>query len=223
MSKNTAIRIAQNDLARCITSYGLSAGRHHFVDLWARDSLFATFGATAIGDYDTTKKTIETFLTYQRPDGLVPYRILRAASTIGKYLGRPRYLDRPAANFHSHQSGGLVPNGGLMTVIAVAEYVRRSGDRRFFQTHRIQLVKAVQWYESRFGDDLISEWFLCEWADAVLKVGKTLYTNILYWGTLGDIGEKSKQRVIGQKIHDAFWNGRYFADWIDWKRQDYFA
>ena len=108
---------ARHALQQCSTSQGIIAGTHHFVDLWARDSLFATFGS----DASSAKTTIGTFLKFQRNDG------------------------------------------------------------------------------------------------------KTLYTNILYWRALGDLGEKLKQQVIGQKIRDTFWNGRYFSDWTDWKRQDYFA
>ncbi|MBI5619870.1 hypothetical protein HY950_02825, partial [Candidatus Gottesmanbacteria bacterium] len=65
--------IARAALKRCASPVGISAGAHHFVDLWARDSLFATFGAPV----DIAETTIETFLKYQRSDGLVPYRIFR--------------------------------------------------------------------------------------------------------------------------------------------------
>ena len=232
-----AQKIAYEALRACETPLGLTTGVHHFVDLWARDSLFATFGATAIGDYDTTKKTIETFLKYQRSDGLVPYRIQRAATSVWKYLGKPRYLPTPIANFRSHQSGGLVLDGGLMTIIATSEYVQRNHDKKFVKANFGKLTYAIDWYFERFGCNLISEWFLCEWADATLKVGKTLYTNVLYAKAVSGMSELAKllghqeyagryrdlAKKIQQQIQTEFWNGRYFADWIDWKRQDYFA
>lgn len=181
--------IAQSSIIACTTNNGLIGGLHHFVDLWARDSLFASFGAP----HSVAKRTIETFLKYQRRDGLIPYRIFRRRVLL--------------PNFRSVQSGGVVPDGGLMTIVAA---------QRFGKTYAHKLNRAREWYRKKFGDDLISEWFQCEWADAVLKVGKTLYTNILYWKATGD-------EAIKNKIVDVFWNGRYFADWVDWRRRDYFA
>ena len=201
-----AQRIAENSLRACETFDGIIAGTHHFVDLWARDSLFATFGSATT----TAKRTIETFLQHQKDDGCIPYRIFRRGRII-------------VSNFRSIQSGGLVPDGGLMTVIASAEYERRSRDTGFMKVHKAQLKKAMGWYEKRFGDNLIREWFQCEWADAVLKVGNTLYTNILYWRALGDIGDRVLQEKIGRKLNEKLWNGTYFSDWFDWGRQDYFA
>lgn len=200
--------ICVRDVNACSSELGIIAGRHHFVDLWARDSLFATFGAYA----KVSKKTIETFLRYQRADGFIPYRILRSPTTIGKYFGKPRYYQTPRADFWSHQSGGLVLDGGLMTIIAAHQL----NDKYFLQKHKNALRRIEAWYEKKFGDELLWEWFLCEWADAVLKVGKTLYTNILYWKATG-------KKTIAEKIVHEFWNGRFFADWIDYKRQDYFA
>ena len=126
---------ARQDLKQCITSQGIIAGTHHFVDLWARDSLFATFGSDAL----PAKTTIETFLRFQRDDGLIPYRVMRSKTTIAKYFGKPTLLDEPVAQYRSRQSGGLVLDGGLMTVIAAYEYARRSGRSKFLQIHQTQL------------------------------------------------------------------------------------
>lgn len=198
-----AKQIATDALRACRTGVGFTAGAHHFVDLWARDSLFATFGAN-LAD---SKKTLDTFFQYQRPDGLIPYRILLSPTTIGKYFGKPRYFRTPKPDFRSHQSGGLVLDGGLMTVIAA---------RRFGSTYEKQIHHVLLWYKKGFGDGLLREWFLCEWADAVMKIGKTLYTNVLYW-------KATEDKNIAKKVHESFWNGTYFADWVDYKRQDYFA
>jgi hypothetical protein len=95
----------------------------------------------------------------------------------------------------------------------------------------------MDWYDVRFPRELISEWFLCEWADAVLKIGKTLYTNVLYAASLSDMatlahmigdtkrrdGYRQKARHIKELLQKEFWNGSFFADWVDWHRQDYFA
>ncbi|HLD25117.1 MAG TPA: hypothetical protein VJB96_04345 [Patescibacteria group bacterium] len=183
----TVIALAKRALTACSTRDGFIAGTHHFVDLWARDSLFAAWATS-------DPVTVNTFFRFQRSDGAIPYRIFRRHGHVWP-------------NFHSVQSGGFVPDGGLMAVIAATRFGKR------FQ-HDID--KALIYYKHRFEDQLISEWFQCEWADAVLKVGKTLYTNVLYWKATGD-------STIKKKINETFWNGEFFADWVDYKRQDYFA
>ncbi len=215
----TPHQTAYDALNACASPDGFVAGAHHFVDLWARDSLFATLGANVVGMSRISEKTIETFLHFQRADGLVPFLIRRSKLTIGKYFGHPTYLTSPKAQFRSSQSGGIVPDGGLMTVIAA----HALGDRKFFQKHERQLQQAIAWYERRFGDSLISEWFQCEWADAIMKRGNTLYTNVLYWKALGDIGDTEKQNWIGSCIQRELWNGEYFSDWKSVFRHDYFT
>ncbi len=227
----------QSELRACMTESGFAAGNHHFVDLWARDSLFATLGANVSGMTAESKKTIETFLRYQREDGLIPYLILRSRHTIGKYFNAHSFYKEPVAHFRSHMSFGIVPDGGLMTVIAAADYAKVTRDYRFLTKQYDRLHKALSWYESRFGSGLIREWFQCEWADALLKAGNTLYTNVLYYKALTDmvwIAGKAKKTadqqqflnraaLIRKHINDTLWTGSYFADWHDYKRQNYFA
>lgn len=145
--------------------------------------------------------------------------------------------DEPIPNFRSHQSGGMVMDGGLLMVIAFCEYMKHTDDMPFLRMHYPSLIRAMQWYTRRFDQNLISEWFLCEWADAVLKVGKTLYTNVLYVKALQDMSQLAgimKQmkdrhyflhysRNIQKSFVHTFWNGTYLSDWYDYKRQDYFA
>lgn len=228
-----AIHLCTRDLTACESTEGIIAGQHHFVDLWARDSLFASFGASA----NVAKKTIETFLTYQREDGLIPYLILRSRHNIGKYFGKHTYFNTPVPQFRSHLTFGTVPDGGILAIIAVRKYIESTGDISFLKKNYKILLKAFLWYEKKFGDGLIKEWFSCEWADALLKSGKTLYTNVLYFKAAKDlawlasvvkipkdVSQYAKIAVrIGEQIHQQFWTGSYFADWKDWKRQDYFA
>lgn len=229
--------IATTALKVCATPLGFTAGRHHFVDLWARDSLFASLGANSSGQYLLAKKTIESFLTYQRSDGLIPYRIQRSPTSLAKYRGRPSYFSVPRANFRSRQSGGIVPDGGVMAVIAAAAYQQSHYDASALAGWYPKLVAAMDWYDGRFQGALVREWFLCEWTDAVLKAGKVLYTNVLYWKALGDMAQlatkarhassatlfRARQTRIGELLQQTFWNGAFFSDWVDWKRQDYFA
>ena len=132
---------------------------------------------------------------------------------------------------------GIVPDGGLMTVIASAEYVSRSKDYAWVRSAYASLVRSMRWYHGHFGNGLVSEWFQCEWADGVLKSGHTLYTNILYLKALKDMqvlsnimGDTTSKTMFTNRykevyatFHQKFFTGLYFADWVDWKRQDYFA
>ena len=233
----TAKQLAIQALLTCDTSLGFAAGTHHFVDLWARDSLFATFGANVSGMSRRSKMTISSFLTHQRSDGLIPYLVLRSRMTIGKYFHKHSYYKTPVPHFRSNQSGGIVMDGGLMAIIATRAYVDSSGDTRFLKENYTKLEHALVWYWKKFHTGMIREWFLCEWADAVLKIGNTLYTNVLYWKALGDMSWMAKKlkkkaesdmyRVWQGKIYilvqQKFWNGVFFADWIDYARHDYIA
>lgn len=237
MKHSKAYVVAQQALHSCTVPEGIIAGTHHFVDLWARDALFATFGANVSGQQEASAQTIETFLRFQRSDGLVPYRILRSPTSWNKYRGRPTYFAAPRPNYRSHQSGGLVPDGGLLAVIAAREYGQQTGDKTRLGAWYEQLSRAMAWYTKRGEGTLVGEWVQCEWADSILKAGHVLYTNVLYWKALGDMAwisgetnnrnEKKKfllmQARIGEAINKTFWNGTYFADWVDWRRQDYFS
>lgn len=230
--------IALHSLHVCVTSDGIIAGVHHFSDLWARDSLFATFGANVSGLSKESKKTLSTFLSYQRRDGLIPFLVRRDRLTLAKYFGRHSLLPSPRPQFRSSQSFGLVPDGGLMAVIATKQYVESSNEDAFLNNNYSSLIHAMRWYPHKFGKELIREWFQCEWADAILKSGSTLYTNILYWKALTDMASLAKRvnnwadikyfsslsNLIGTSIRQTLWNGSFFADWKDlFTRQNYFA
>lgn len=231
-----ARKLAMDALHKCTAEGGFVAGEHHFVDYWARDVLFATLGATGDGFDEITKKTIDTFISFQRKDGLIPYRVMRSKTNWAKYRGRPSYLSTPIPNFRTPQSGGLVPDGGLLTVIAAYQYFQNTKDIKTLRRWYPYLENAMRWYFQR-NKNLIFEWFLCEWADAVLKIGNTLYTNILYWKALNDMSDisnvlkkdkksenfKARKKQILEAINKKLWNGTYFADWRDYKRQDYFS
>lgn len=235
--RDYAQKIARTALKRLRTPDGFVAGAHHFVDLWARDSLFATFGANVSGLSAASRATIESFLHRKRRDGLAPFLIRKSKLTVGKYFGHPEYLTHPRRQFRSSQSGGIVPDGGLMAIIAMRDYIGRAKDISVLKKEYTALKQAIDWYERKFRGNLIFEWFQCEWADAVLKTGSTLYTNVLYWKALGDMAHLARQhhqvadartyadrqKRIGLLLRQQFWNGTFFADWRRFIRHDYFA
>ena len=232
-----ARKIASQEIRSCITRQGILAGAHHFVDFWARDSLFAVFGANRIGLGEASRNTINTFLSYKLWDGRIPFLIRRSRLTPGKYFGHNSYHETPVPQFRSSQSGGFVPDGGLMTIIAARDYLERCGKKTLAREWYPYLKSAISWYIGTFGNGLIREWFQCEWADAVMKRGSTLYTNILYWKALQDMAwisgaarnakdastYRSYRDTIAGLVRKELWNGTYFADWKSLFRHDYFA
>jgi hypothetical protein len=62
-----------------------------------------------------------------------------------------------------------------------------------------------------------------------------LYSNVIYWKSLKRLGDylkkinddragwfDTKQKSVAKSIRKRLWNGKFFADWYDYKRQDYF-
>lgn len=232
---DAASDVAGESLRQCFTDDGIICGRHHFVDLWARDGLFAALGALAAGETEAAKNTIVSFIRFQRRDGLIPYRIFRSRNTLAKYSGKPAYLPVPRPNFRSYQSGSIVPDGGVLTVIAADAYYRKTKDTQFISRYYPALVRAVNWYRLQF-QDLIREGYCCEWNDAVWKQGNTLYTNVLYVAALDTMARLANRlhddtrtglydrhaKNLRHAVRQKFWNGRYFSDWVDHRRHDYF-
>jgi len=124
-----------------------------------------------------------------------------------------------------------------MTAIAASTYIASTHNHTLAHIWYPRLVKAIDWYDTRTRDGLIGEWFLSEWADAVMKVGQTLYTNSLYYAALDamvslarfsrdtqNVTRYSARRdAVSQAIHHTLWNGRYFSDWHDYARHEYLS
>ena len=150
-----------------------------------------------------------------------------------KVLRTTPYYKMPVAHFRSHMSFGVVPTAGA-TIIAAYAYAKQQATTRLKTLQETRGCIFLVWHVSR---GLVKEWFQCEWADALLKSGKTLYTNVLYFRAAQDLSHIAKRinkprdaarfavraGEIKKMINDELWTGTFFADWKDWKRQDYFA
>ena len=67
--------IALSSLRSCYSQEGIFAGLHQFSDYWARDSLFSSWGALAIGDSGIVRKNLSLLLRNQRANGQIPLRV----------------------------------------------------------------------------------------------------------------------------------------------------
>lgn len=236
--------IALSSLRSCYSEQGIFAGKHQFSDYWARDGLFASLGAIAIGDLDVAKKEIELMLRFQSAQGQIPLRV--GQYFIGlKMLGisntkelRPRY-DQDKYGSHPLDQNSLL-------IISFGEYLRKTKDTGFLKKNYDRLKKAIAWSLSndRDNDSLLEEGAYAGWTDSLRKKGKVLYTNILHCHALKTMSELSKKAgkeedskrymALYQKtksgLNRLFWNGRYYSDWISLgrgsqksRRHDYFS
>ena len=222
-----SIDIATKELRDCYLDNGIIAGTHHFTDYWARDAYFAAFGSLSIGDNFIVKKTLANFYSYQRSDGLIPYRIMRGPANLKKYLGKPSFYSKPRPTYKLRGFGTEVLDGTTMTILFSALLELRE--------HQDNIQLALKYLETREKDGLLYDGMMAEWNDTALKFGNLLYSNIIYWymydrlvswvKTFDEDWSKRleiKKTKIAQALRDKLWTGNYFADWHDYKRQDYF-
>lgn len=239
-----ALEIAARDLRSCYGKNGIYAGARQFRDYWSWDSFFASLGALELGDYKIVKKNLRLFLSHQRTDGLIPFRI-GAYDYIKKYVlnilfkkkihfpQKARYIDE------RHVSHPLTSNSTL--VIAVRACYEKTRDKRFIKKNFIKIKKALDWVnlQDKNKDLLVEERYFANWLDNVKKAGTILFTNVCHYKAIFDFSELCRDldkidlykkygnlaQKIKEKINKVFWNGRYYSDWIDTKgkKRNYFA
>ncbi len=226
-SFDLAIKHASTSLRACYTDQGIVAGPHHFTDCWARDSFFASLGALELGDQEVVAKMVQLFFTYQRDDGMLPYRIMRGPVTLGKYLGKPKFYKQPKATFRLRDLGQEILDGTTLALLFAAKIQQKN--------LLPQIKKALNYLSKKEKHGLLWDGPMAEWNDAVWKFGNLLYSNVIYWKMYQELSVfvaeidlpwskqlSEKARAIAQAMRQRLWNGQYFADWHDWKRRDHF-
>jgi glycogen debranching enzyme len=189
---------------------GIYAGSSHFHDYWCRDSMFASFGALAIGDLDIVGTALSHFLDNLRSDGHAPMRI----GTKNQVL---RYLGLPTTHgvHHCQDKGDNVTFDSNSLLLIVAEkYEELSGKK----LDRDKISNAAAWLDAEDRDGLLYEGKYASWDDSLKLTGARLYTNVCYYRSLiatskllgenkyADRAEGTKAKIL------SWWNGSYFAD-----------
>jgi glycogen debranching enzyme len=228
-----ALNIASAELRSCYTKEGIIAGKHHFTDYWARDGYFASLGSLAIGDKSVVINMVNLFYKFQRKDGLIPYRIMRGPVTLGKYLGHPKYFDKPKPTYHLRGIGKEVLDGTTLTLLLTGILGSRAWKDAKICLPKVKI--ALEYLASREKHNLLWDGVMAEWNDTALKFGNLLYSNVIYWYMMDHLSIwikdfdrvwgaqlDLKKDLIAKAIKERLWNGKYFADWYDYKRQDYF-
>lgn len=228
-----ALGIAKTELRKCYTNDGIIAGTHHFTDHWARDGYFACFGAISIGDIEIVKKQIELFYKFQRSDGLIPYRIMRGPVDVKKYLGKPKFYKNLKPTYRLRGVGCEVLDGTILTILFTAILAKKNLED--FKIDKQKIIKSLNYLIRREKHGLLYDGVMAEWNDTALKYGNLLYSNIIYWYMYKNLSEwaersdinwynelSAKTDEVASNIRKRLWNGSFFADWHDYKRQDYF-
>ncbi len=216
-----AFDIARRDFRSCITEHGILAGRHHLNFYKARNAMFASLGANSMGEFTASWKSIELFLSMQRDDGLIPHRITSKL--------KPHY----------HHLVTEPLDGNALVIIALRDYLDKANDLQFIEKNFKSAKKAIEWLRGHDTDRdlLLEEPFFAGWQETILKSGKVLYSNCLYFKALKDfavlanaVGEEKVSeeyerlaRRVSEQINSKFWQGNYYCDWIGAIKHDSFS
>jgi glycogen debranching enzyme len=224
--QDQAIKIVTDSLRACYVANGIIAGPHHFTDYWARDGFFAAFGSLAIGDQEIVEEMLSLFFSHQREDGLIPYRIMRGPLSLSKYWGRPKFYPSPKPTYKLRGVGQPILDGTTLSLLFAALLKK--------EAYLPQIQLALSYLESKEKHGLLWDGPMGEWNDAVWKWGNLLYSNVIYWYMYDRLANwiktidpafsstlASKATQIATSLRSRLWNGEYFADWHDYRRQDY--
>jgi len=233
---DNAFEIVRNELRLCYDEFGIVAGKHHYNDYWTRDAGFGMLGALVIGDFGIVRTHLNLLISGQKKDGLIPFLILQQLPILnffGISIKTPIRINK----YRSHKVLFIsdVVDSNAYFVIAFAEYLRKTKDVNFGGSSWEKLEKAVAWYFKRLDkkDLLLSEGPIAGWNDGIYKTGKVFISNVLVYKTFTDFDEISKilgkqnkfsgvSKKIKESINQKFFNGRYFSDWLNKRRFNYF-
>ena len=231
-----AYRLAVRDLRACYNPDGIVAGRLKFNAYWARDGLWAVFGALALGDAAQARAELELFARYQPSSGSIPVRVEFVGHHLSGYntlRTRPKVVGRAGGLFRDP-----VDTAALF-VLAVNEYFVRTGDERVREQLYPAADRVLGWLrlQDRDGDGLLETHYLADWMDSVMKRTKVFNINVMYYAGLrafaavaaamaeADAAARAAAAAdaVGSRLQEVFWNGDYFLDWVHGLRRGAFS
>jgi glycogen debranching enzyme len=119
-----------------IAGYGTSGAteRPGYDWFFGRDALWSSLALDAEGDFADTRTALEFLAKYQRSDGKIPHEIPQSATLV------PWFEDYP----YSYAAADATP----LFLIAVNDYVQRSGDVSFARDKWDSIARAYQFLNS---------------------------------------------------------------------------
>ena len=173
-------------------------------NVWARDTLFASYGFISDGEYDPVKN-----LLY--------------------YLWKARYTSTNedsicviANTTYPRQGGDSSIDSSPLWIIIADEYLKATGDQEFkeFIKEEQCYQKIERWMDGRIEDGLVSQHgidrYYCDWSDSArkgLRPKNVMYSNILFWKAYNAIN-MTKANALKSNIDDKFWTGKYYRDFL---------
>jgi len=123
-----------------VAGYGPSKGTYRpgFAWFFGRDSFWTSLALTSAGDFANARQAIAFVSKFQRADGKVPHEISQSASLVDWFKQFP----------YGYASADATP----LYIIAVAEYVKASGDVAFAREQSGHLWKALDFMRSTLDD-----------------------------------------------------------------------
>ncbi len=171
----------------------LCAGVRNFREPWARDTGFASFGLMELGATADVRDALHVFFLNQHPSGQLPVKI-HSTGIRDRYLyslfGRQQPIDQPIRPKYMTAHNTVSLDGNALLVIAALHYAEQTGDEAFVIESWDSLNRAMQWLTEYDTDDdpLLRQAAFSDWADTISRTGKVLYTNVIYWKAVFEMG-----------------------------------
>ncbi len=176
----------------------LCAGARNFREPWARDTGFALFGLLELGETRAAREALEIFLLTQLPSGQFPVKIHSTSIPdrfIHSLFKREQPINQPIRPKYITAHKTISLDGNSLLVIAILHYAAQTGDQDFLRGHWEQLRRALDWVgqHARDADGLLHQGAFTDWEDTISRQGKVLYTNVVYWKALHEMGLVAEQ------------------------------
>lgn len=136
------VSLAQSMVTNPLLPEGMIAGYRYAADdrrpgydwFFGRDALWTAFAWNASGDFRSAKTALDFLGHFQRADGKIPHEIPQSA-TLMKPLAETEF---------AYASADSTP----LYLIAMDDYLTRSGDREFIRQKRAEIEKALAYLRS---------------------------------------------------------------------------
>lgn len=163
------VEAAKEVLIKNTTKFGTKAG-DFYPDLWCRDALISSLGMSLSKDeklMEIAKADIDTIASFQKFNGQLPNKISQRGDKV------------------CFGEGGCV-DASLWYPIAVLQYYNISKDEKFLHGHLYKIEKALYWAHCLDinNDYLIETGEGSDWMDLLIRSGRVLYDNVLFYGSL---------------------------------------
>jgi glycogen debranching enzyme len=145
------VSLAQSMVANPLLPEGMVAGYRFSADdrrpgyawFFGRDSLWTALAWNAMGDFRSTRTALDFLDRFQRADGKIPHEIPQSATLI-----------RPLAETEFAYAEA---DGTPLYLIALDDYLARSGDVGYIRKKRPQIEKALEFLRSTLAENHLAK------------------------------------------------------------------